>query len=129
MPESISTLTAALLAQAAYKPTETPPPGWVNVGTFSSGEYLGLAAGSSSVTAYRNSETGVITLAFKGSDNVDNFKSDLGSSGGSAWASMQNGTVSNNPTTLSAWYSNLQRQYPSDTFITDGRCCMDTSGS
>ena len=77
---NLSNLDAALLAQAAYGNTTNLPSGWT------AGQRYTSSDGANSFTVFTNGTQAVI--AFKGSDNVSNFKSDLGNSGGSAWESI-----------------------------------------
>lgn len=77
---SISDLTAAQLSNAAYGSSPIPP-GWTQAFVYSTLD------GTSSVTVYLNGNNAV--FAFKGSDNLSNFKSDLSDDGGSAWKDLR----------------------------------------
>src|SRR5450830_1475634 len=77
----ISDLTAAQLSRVAYYPNDPLPAGWVAYKT------VNTLDGTNSFTILTNGNQAV--FAFKGSDNISNFKSDLIDSGGSAWKDIK----------------------------------------
>src|SRR5262245_40855210 len=90
----ISDLIAAQLSKAAYTPLSdyqlgkaslTPIAGWT-VNTALSGT---SPDGANQFITFVNDQTHQAVTAFKGSDNVSNFESDLLDSGASAWASIR----------------------------------------
>lgn len=77
---SVSDSIAAQLSAAAYGQAATPA-GWTK------GETVTTADGANSFTVFTNGNTA--SIAFKGSDNLSNFQSDIGNSGGSAWEAIK----------------------------------------
>ena len=83
-------LEAAQLSFAAYDPTQTPV-GWQLV---LNDPVTGLllkqvtSDGSNSFSVFTNG-TDSLVIAFKGSDNLDNYESDIGNDGGSQWEEIK----------------------------------------
>jgi Ca2+-binding RTX toxin-like protein len=100
---TLDTTTAAQLSKAAY-PGEPPPAGWTVFDTKSTGD--------NSVTAFFNANTNQVVMAFKGSNNVSNFQSDLFNSGAAAWQEIS--------PLASQLLDAVRTQFPRYQIVTDG---------
>jgi Mg-chelatase subunit ChlD len=108
----IDPLTAAQLSAAAYTPTLVPS-GWTQIGNT-----VFSADGVNSFTVFKSTTSSQIVIAFKGTDfssltgGIEQFKSDIGDNGASAWESLK----AQFETTLGT----IQTEYPGYTISTDG---------
>jgi hypothetical protein len=107
----LDALTAAQLSAAAYpdwkQSGQSLPEGWSAGPTFVS------QSGNNSITVFFNPSTGQAVLAFKGSDNLSNFKSDLLDSGAAAWNETK-------PLALQALAAATSAGYETSNISTDG---------
>ena len=103
----IDELTAAQLSQAAYSSGAVS--GWTAVYNYATTD---ANAGTNSFTIYVNDFTHQAVFAFKGSDDVGNFQSDLANSGGAAWEDLRS--------QADAEFTAFHENNPTYTIMSDG---------
>lgn len=113
----ISASTAAQLSAAAYAPWSSVAAGavsnlpaeWKALPPPYSGQDAG---GNNQFVSFFNAQTNQVVMAFRGSENLSNWKSDFANSGAAEWDSIKAGAQ--------AAFSNIQRDYSGAEIMTDG---------